>query len=142
LLLGVTWVAVFTGTLVTGAGPHAGDEDAERLDLAIPTVARVHAVSVLTAIVLAVLIAWRIRKFAKDRRALSNVLSTWIFVGVLQAAVGYLQYFNDVPELLVGIHVAGATLVMLVSTQLVLDTTRPESRDVSQANSGALVSQP
>ena len=142
LLLGVTWVAVFTGTLVTGAGPHAGDEDAERLDLAIPTVARVHAVSVLTAIVLAVLIAWRIRKFAMDRRALSNVLSTWIFVGVLQAAVGYLQYFNDVPELLVGIHVAGATLVMLVSTQLVLDTTRPESRDVSQANSGALVSQP
>ena len=125
LLFGLTWVAVFTGTLVTGAGPHAGDEEAERLDLAIPVVARVHAVSVLTAIAVALLIAWRVRQFADDRRQLTNVLSTWIFVGLLQAAVGYIQYFNDVPELLVGIHVAGATLVMLVSTQLVLDTTRP-----------------
>ena len=141
LLFGLTWVAVFTGTLVTGAGPHAGDEDAERLDLAIPTVARVHAVSVLTAIAVALLIAWRIRQYADDRRAMTNVLSTWIFVGALQAAVGYIQYFNDVPELLVGVHVAGATLVMLVSTQLVLDTTRPEAADVSLADSGQLVSQ-
>lgn len=138
LLFGLTWVAVFTGTLVTGAGPHAGDEEAERLDLAIPAVARVHAVSVLTTIVIALLIAWRIRQFADDRRELMNVLSTWIFVGVLQAAVGYIQYFNDVPELLVLIHVAGATLVMLISTQVVLDTTRPESLDVSPADSGQL----
>jgi cytochrome c oxidase assembly protein subunit 15 len=135
LLFGLTWVAVFTGTLVTGAGPHAGDEEAERLGLAIPAVARVHAVSVLTAIVIALLIAWRIRQFAADRRQLMNVLSTWIFVGVLQAAVGYIQYFNNVPELLVGIHVAGATLVMLISTQVVLDTTRPGSLDGSPTDS-------
>ena len=142
LLFGLTWVAVFTGTLVTGAGPHAGDEEAKRLDLAIPAVARVHAAAVLTAIVVAILIAWRIRQFGTDRKALMNALSTWIFVGVLQAAVGYIQYFNDVPELLVGIHVAGATLVMLVSTQLVLDTTRPRQPDVSSAAPGQLVSQP
>ena len=142
LLFGITWVAVFTGTLVTGAGPHAGDEDAERLDLAIPTVARVHAVSVLTAIAVAILIAWRIRRNADDRQALTNVLSTWIFVGALQAAIGYIQYLNDVPELLVGVHVAGATLVMLVSTQLVLDTTRPDNLRVSPHEPSALVSQP
>jgi cytochrome c oxidase assembly protein subunit 15 len=125
LLMGVTWVAVFTGTLVTGAGPHAGDEDAKRLDLAIPDVARVHGVAVLTAIAVALLIAWRIRQFANDRQALINVWSTWIVVAGLQAAIGYIQYFNDVPALLVGIHVAGATLVMLVTTNVVLDTTRP-----------------
>jgi cytochrome c oxidase assembly protein subunit 15 len=142
LLFGLTWVAVVTGTLVTGAGPHAGDEEATRLDLAIPAIARVHAVAVLTAIAVAILIAWRIRQHASDREALTNVLSTWIFVGALQAAVGYIQYFNDVPELLVGIHVAGATLVMLVTTQVVLDTTRPEAVDVAAVEAGQLVSQP
>ncbi len=142
LLFGLTWIAVFTGTLVTGAGPHAGDEEAERLDLAIPAVARVHAVSVLTAIAVAILIAWRIRRHVADRRQLTNILSTWIFVGLVQAAIGYIQYFNDVPELLVGIHVAGATLVMLVTTQLVLDTTRPAQPDVPSVTAGQLVSQP
>lgn len=139
LLMGVTWVAVFTGTLVTGAGPHAGDEEAKRLDLAIPDVARVHGVAVLTAIAVALLIAWRIRQFANDRRALMNVLSTWIVVAGLQAAVGYIQYFNDVPALLVGVHVAGATLVMLVTTNVVLDTTRPtiEPGDLSASTTAA-----
>jgi cytochrome c oxidase assembly protein subunit 15 len=125
VLFGLTWVAVFTGTLVTGAGPHAGDEEAKRLDIATPDVARIHSISVLSAIAVAVAIAWRLRRSASDRSALTNVLSTWIFVGLLQAAIGYIQYFNDVPALLVGLHVAGATLVMLVSTQVVLDTTRP-----------------
>ncbi len=142
LLMGLTWIAVVTGTVVTGAGPHAGDEDARRLDLAIAGVARVHAVAVLTALAAALLIAWRIRQFASDRRALTSVLSTWIFVAALQAAIGYIQYFNDIPALLVGIHVGGATLVMLVSTQVVLDTSRPISREVQSVGVGQLVSLP
>lgn len=125
LLFGLVCVAIFTGTLVTGAGPHAGDEDAERLSIAIPTAARIHGVTVMVSIAVALLIAWRIRSHADDRRHLTGVLSSWIVVGLLQAALGYTQYFNGVPELLVGIHVAGATLVMLVTTQVVLDTSRP-----------------
>lgn len=124
-LFTLTCAAVFTGTLVTGAGPHAGDEDATRLDIAIPTVARLHGATVMVALAVAVVIAWRIRSDARDRSALTNVMSTWIFVGALQAAIGYVQYFNEVPPLLVGLHVAGATLVMLVTTQVVLDTARP-----------------
>ena len=125
LLFALTWVALFTGTLVTGAGPHAGDENAERLDLDIPSVARVHGVTVMITIGVALLIAWRIRGRRADDDTLAPAVSTWLFVGVLQAAVGYVQYFNDVPELLVGIHVAGATAVMWATTQIVLDTTRP-----------------
>ena len=121
----LTWVAVFTGTLVTGSGPHAGDEDAIRLELDIPSITRVHAVAVLTTIAITLLIAWRMRSVARDRAALANPLSTWMFVGLLQAAVGYVQYFNDVPALLV----AGATGVMLVSTLLLLDTSRPATHE-------------
>lgn len=129
----LTWVAVFTGTLVTGSGPHAGDEDAERLGFDIGAVARVHAVSVLTTIAVTLLIIWRIRSLPRDRRALVPVLSSWMFVGVLQAAIGYVQYFNDVPALLVGIHVTGATAVMIVSTVVLLDTTRPVAVDGAPA---------
>ena len=122
LLFGVIAIAVFTGTVVTGAGPHAGDEDAERLDVAIPTIARIHGTTVTIALAVALLIAWRIRSHPGDRAVLANVMSTWIFVGALQAAVGYIQYFNEVPAALVGIHVAGATLIMFVTTRVVLDT--------------------
>jgi cytochrome c oxidase assembly protein subunit 15 len=120
----IVTVAIVTGTVVTGAGPHAGDEDAERLDVAIPTVARLHAVTVLTAIAIALLLAWRIRTIAADRRALTVPLGRWIGIALAQAALGYIQYFSDVPELLVGIHVLGATLVMIATTFLLLDTRR------------------
>lgn len=121
----LTCAAVFTGTLVTGSGPHAGDEDARRFGFDIASVARVHAVAVLTTIAVTLVVIWRSRSIARDRAALTPALSTWMFVGVVQAALGYIQYLNDVPALLVGIHVAGATAVMIVSTVLLLDTTRP-----------------
>jgi cytochrome c oxidase assembly protein subunit 15 len=124
-LFAATSVAVFTGTLVTGAGPHAGDEEAERLAIAIPTAARIHGLTVMVSLALALALAWHIRRNEGDRRALADVVSMWIFVGLLQAAIGYVQYFNEVPALLVGVHVAGATAVMFVTTLVVLDTSRP-----------------
>jgi len=128
-----TWVAVVTGTVVTGAGPHAGDEYAERLDLAIPTVARIHGGAVIVTVALALALAWRIRTDRADRTALGSSLSAWIFVACLQGAIGYIQYFNDVPALLVGIHVAGATAVMFWSSWLLLDTHRAGAERVAVA---------
>jgi len=49
-------------------------------------------------------------------------VSSWIFIGLLQAAIGYIQYFNGVPELLVGLHVAGATALWSMTVWLVLST--------------------
>jgi cytochrome c oxidase assembly protein subunit 15 len=118
-------LAVFTGTLVTGAGPHAGDEDVQRFGFHIPTVARVHGVTVMATIAIALALVWRIRRVHSERATMTPVMTTWLFVAALQATVGYVQYFNGVPELLVGLHVAGATALMVVSTQIVLDTRRP-----------------
>jgi cytochrome c oxidase assembly protein subunit 15 len=117
-------LAVFTGTLVTGAGPHAGDEDVQRFGFHIPTVARVHGVTVMATIAIALALVWRIRRVHSERATMTPVMTTWLFVAALQATVGYVQYFNGVPELLVGLHVAGATALMVVSTQIVLDTRR------------------
>lgn len=131
VLFGLTCVAVVTGTLVTGAGPHAGDEDAERLAIAIPTVARAHGATVVAALVVAVGLGVRVWKRSADRRAIGNAVSTWIFLGALQAGLGYVQYFNGVPALLVGIHVGGATAVMIAATFVVLDTSRASGPSVT-----------
>jgi len=118
-------LAIFTGTLVTGAGPHAGDEDVRRFGFHIPTVARVHGVTVTVTIAIALGLVWRVRRHRAERAAMTPVMTTWLFVAGLQATVGYVQYFNGVPELLVGLHVAGATALTVVTTQIVLDTRRP-----------------
>ena len=125
IVLGTT-VAIVTGTVVTGAGPHAGDEEAVRLGVEIPTAARIHGVSVMVTLGLAVLLVARLRRDRRDAAVLRPGLGRWLFVAMLQAGLGYLQYCTGVPAILVGAHVAGATAVYIVTTQLVLDTSSPE----------------
>jgi heme a synthase len=120
LLATAAAVAIVTGTVVTGAGPHAGDEEARRFDVDIAGAAQVHGITVIVALAVAVALSVWLTRRPEDRRRLQTPLSTWIFVGLLQAAVGYTQYFNDIPPLLVGIHVAGATVLWAMTVQLVL----------------------
>lgn len=115
-----TAAAIVAGTLVTGSGPHAGDEDAPRLDFDIETVARIHGVLVMATIATVIVLAARISKRASERAALTDAVSIWLFVGLLQAAIGYVQYFNDLPVLLVGAHVGGAAAITLATAHLVL----------------------
>ena len=122
LLAAATTVAIVTGTVVTNTGPHAGDEDARRFGFDISHVARIHGISVMAAIAVALVLS----RWQRQR------VTTWLFVAVLQAVVGYVQYFNDVPALLVGVHVAGATALYVATVQLVLDT-RVAERDPARA---------
>jgi heme a synthase len=50
---------------------------------------------------------------------MSSNVSSWMFLAVLQGGIGYLQYFNDVPAVLAGAHVAGATALWVVTVQFV-----------------------
>jgi cytochrome c oxidase assembly protein subunit 15 len=117
------WVLV-AGTLVTAAGPHGGDAQARRLGFPIADVARVHATSVdilIVAVVAFVIALWRERA---PRRVLV-VAEAMLLAMVAQAVVGYVQYFNGVPPLLVGFHVAGAVLVFGTVHQLQLELRGP-----------------
>lgn len=134
LLIGTT-VAIVTGTVVTGAGPHAGDEDAVRLGVDIASAARVHGVSVMATILLAVVLSLRARA-GGSAVAIRPALSRWLFIAVLQAAIGYTQYFTGVPEILVGSHVAGATALQLATVFVLLDTSRTDSEFQSMVSSG------
>ena len=120
VLTALTAAALVTGTVVTGTGPHAGEQDVRRFGFDISNVARMHSATVLMALAVAGLLAWTIRDGADSTAGVRVALSGWIFVGLLQAAVGYTQYFNGVPELLVGIHIALATGLWVMTIRLLL----------------------
>jgi cytochrome c oxidase assembly protein subunit 15 len=123
-VVGLAAVVVFTGTVVTATGPHAGDEQAARLHLPIDDVARVHGVSVMVLLALVLAVAWLSRQPGAPP-ALPDAVSRLLLVLVAQAAVGYTQYFTHVPPLLVGIHVCGALAVWISAIQLQLATAVP-----------------
>jgi len=132
-------LALITGTVVTGSGPHAGDEKARRFDLAITTVARIHGISVLVAIALLILVAWKMRQ--QRAQQLFGPLEMVLVIAILQATVGYVQYFNDIPALLVGIHVFGATMffLSLVNLWMASNQIADANREMTDLNS-AIVS--
>ena len=48
-----------------------------------------------------------------------------MFVAVVQGGIGYLQYFNDIPAALVAAHVAGATLLWVITVQFIQAALEP-----------------
>ncbi|HEX3648671.1 MAG TPA: COX15/CtaA family protein [Pseudonocardiaceae bacterium] len=112
VVLGLDVAAVLVaGTLVTAAGPHAGDIHTPRLDLPVADLAQLHAdiVFILVGMLAALGFALRI---AGGTPAIWR--RYWILVGTVlaQGALGLIQYFLGVPDLLVILHVLGATLVV------------------------------
>jgi heme a synthase len=125
LLVVWTALAILAGTVVTGTGPHAGDEDARRFTfLTITWVTRIHSVIVWIAVLMAFSLLWHLRKRAHDREVLDAPLTLWICVAVAQGGVGYLQYANGVPAPLVAVHVALATTLWATTVWLWCSTSR------------------
>lgn len=121
------WVVVVTGTIVTAAGPHRGDPDVEPLDVELGSVARIHGITVVVflAATIALLVDLRRRGgFAPQRRATTVVLG----VALAQGAIGYVQWFTGVPELLVAFHIAGATALFIAVVRLGILRTEPVDR--------------
>ena len=118
-VLGVVMgVAIVTGTVVTGSGPHAGDENAIRLGFAIHEVVRIHSASVWLAVL--VLCGIAVKASRSNERALFSPLSVVIGCTLAQGFLGYVQYFANIPAALVALHIAGAVLVTVATTRLVV----------------------
>lgn len=113
-------VAIIIGTIVTGAGPHAGDIDAERNGLSVHIVARVHSASawLLTLTAIASFVVLRRAGHVRGTRAAWFLLATV----ALQGVIGYIQYFTGVPVALVIVHIVGLTVVALAASLLLFAT--------------------
>ena len=117
LVLGLGAVAglvLVAGTVVTGAGPHAGDLKngrVHRIDLPIAGLAQLHAdlVMVLIGLTGGVLVLGLALRLPSLWRGAAVLLG----IELAQGVIGYTQYFLHVPPLLVGLHMFGACLVWL-----------------------------
>jgi cytochrome c oxidase assembly protein subunit 15 len=118
------------GTVVTGSGPHAGDQHAKRTGLDPATVAQLHADLVCLLIGLSVALWFAVRALRSATPAGADgpvggllVRAGWLIVIELgQGVIGFVQYFTHLPDLLVGAHMAGASAVWLAALSVLFAT--------------------
>jgi heme a synthase len=118
------WVVLYIGTVVTGSGPHAGDVDAPRNDLDPLQVSQLHAdaVFLFVGLTIGLLLAVRAAGGTQEARRAVVVL---LCVELAQGTIGFVQYFTDLPEVLVGFHMLGAALVSATVTWVLLAVRSP-----------------
>ena len=107
-------VTVSAGTVVTGTGPHGGDEEVPRLSFDIGEVVRLHSISAWVFLALAV---WTLVELRRSGTPVQVDRRAKVLVGaiVVQGGIGYLQYFTGVPPWLVLLHVAGSVAVWIAA---------------------------
>jgi len=124
--LALSFIVIVIGTLVTGSGPHAGDAQARRFGFDIRTVAILHADAVIAlfGLTLALAVALRTNKIILKK------IYIFTLIALAQGAIGYIQYFTGIPEILVAGHLLGATLVWIAAwrIRLVFITTSTNHR--------------
>lgn len=105
------------GTLVTGSGPHSGDKYASsRFSFDLATIANIHSKSVWLFCILSLILAIQILKSRYQK-----VFNSLAFLGITvigQAGIGYYQFHQGVPEILVFLHVIGSTVFWIASLNL------------------------
>ena len=119
----VSALAIVTGTVVTGSGPHAGDENAKRFPFEIETVARIHGVTVVVTLATMLFFVVRLKRSSRLGTPVGASLEAVLALGLIQGVVGYTQYFSGIPALLVGIHIGLATLLFAAVVNLHLTAT-------------------
>ena len=114
-----TFIVLILGTVVTGTGPHAGDASTERFAFDLRTVAWLHAdvVIALFGITFGYFVVHGVSEQTKRR------LTIFLAFALGQGVIGYVQWFSDLPEILVALHLLGSTLVWIASWRVWLSVT-------------------
>ena len=110
---------IILGTITTGSGPHSGDEIAARFNLDIRVIAWLHADSVLlfVGLVVGLLVISRI---SPESKHIYKITRTLFIICLVQGFIGYVQWFNNLPWVLVSLHVIGAVITWIAITNLAL----------------------
>ena len=118
----LTIAVLVVGTIVTGSGPHAGDSTAERFNLDSKMMAWIHAdlVIALLGVSIALLIAIKLGESEPIKGVLGRKAQSFLLIALAQGAIGYIQYFTGLPEIIVGAHLVGAVLVWLFAWNLAI----------------------
>ncbi|MGW5327856.1 COX15/CtaA family protein [Streptomyces sp. NPDC004014] len=112
-LVAASVLLIAVGTVVTGAGPHAGDSsEVERIPIDWETVGKLHAVLAWIVVTLTFAL-WFVLKAVDAPKGPLNRTRELFLVLLGQGVIGYVQYFTHLPEVLVGAHMLGSCLVWI-----------------------------
>ncbi len=125
------WVVLFLGTVVTGSGPHAGDIDVPRNGLDPLQLSQLHADAVFLLVGLSLGLALALRGTGAPSSAV-RAATALVVVELAQGLVGFVQYATDLPVVLVGFHLLGASLVAAAATWVVVVVREPDGRAQSR----------
>jgi heme a synthase len=109
------WLTVWLGTLVTGSGPHAGDENAPRNGLDGLLLTYLHSGMVYATVAASVICLLLLR---------SRAAVLLLLVEMVQGGIGTAQYQLGLPIWLVALHLLGASLAIATTTNLLLSVRR------------------
>lgn len=116
----ITLVAlvIVIGTLVTGSGPNAGDASAPRFHFHLDTVAWIHAWLAIALLGVSAALFFLSRAMVIVRKRTLN----FSFALLVQGAIGFIQYYQGLPQLVVGAHLLGVVIVWIGAWRLHLAT--------------------
>jgi len=112
--IAISFLVIVLGTIVTGSGPHAGDAQAKRFGFDIRTVAWMHADAVIFLLGLTLAFYVALGTSVRTKKA----IKMFTVIALAQGAIGYIQYFTGIPEILVAAHLLGATLVWIAAWRI------------------------
>jgi cytochrome c oxidase assembly protein subunit 15 len=116
VLTALTAAVLVLGVVVTGAGPHSGDDEVGyRFGVDPWLMAKVHAASVWAFIAVLVVILVLLRRRGVSGRPWTAGL-VLLGVTLAQGGIGYVQLFTGLPIALVNLHMLGAALLAAAVT--------------------------
>jgi len=118
------WVVLYIGTVVTGSGPHAGDADSPRNGLSPLQMSQLHADVVFLFIGLTVGLLFTALALRAPRGTV-QAAGVLLAVQLAQSLIGFVQYFTDLPIVLVGFHMLGAAVIAAAVTWVLLRVRQP-----------------
>ncbi|MFD9603712.1 COX15/CtaA family protein [Streptomyces sp. NBC_01224] len=120
LLAVVAGLLIAVGTVVTGAGRHAGDSsDVHRIPIDWKMITQLHA-DLAWAVVALTVALWFVLKAVDAPIGPLHRTRDLFLVLLGQGVIGYVQYFTDTPEILVGLHMFGSCLVWIAVVRVLL----------------------
>jgi len=114
----LTALVIAVGTIVTGSGPNAGDISAPRFHIHIQFIAWMHADLVIGLVLLTAFMLLVTSQYSLLRKR----IAIFGIIAIGQGAIGFLQYYQGLPELLVGAHLLGVTLIWISAWRIHLAT--------------------
>ncbi|MBD8505246.1 heme A synthase [Hoyosella sp. G463] len=132
---------LIAGTMVTAAGPHAGDDSVARLKIEIVTLAHAHSQFTVAYLALVVGLGFGLAAIRAPRKVL-RALGLLVMAIIAQAILGVTQYALQVPAQLIPLHIAGAALCTAATAALWNTMTTREAPVPARPGPGERIAQP